>query len=25
VKLDELGQLFERLPFATIDHLRPFT
>ncbi|PYO68145.1 MAG: nickel pincer cofactor biosynthesis protein LarB [Gemmatimonadetes bacterium] len=25
MKLDELGQLFERLPFATIDHLRPFT
>jgi len=25
VKLDDLGQLFERLPFATIDHLRPFT
>ena len=25
MKLDELGQLFERLPFATIEHLRPFT
>jgi NCAIR mutase (PurE)-related protein len=25
VKLDDLGQLFERLPFATIDHLRPLT
>jgi NCAIR mutase (PurE)-related protein len=25
VKLDDLGRLFERLPFATIDHLRPLT
>src|SRR5437588_990266 len=25
VKLDDLGRLFERLPLATIDHLRPLT
>ncbi|OLD97282.1 MAG: nickel pincer cofactor biosynthesis protein LarB [Gemmatimonadetes bacterium] len=25
MKLDDLGRLFERLPFATIDHLRPLT
>jgi NCAIR mutase (PurE)-related protein len=25
VKLDDLGRLLERLPFATIDHLRPLT
>jgi len=25
VKLDDLERLFERLPFATIDHLRPLT
>jgi pyridinium-3,5-biscarboxylic acid mononucleotide synthase len=25
VKLEDLGRLFEQLPFATIDHLRPLT
>jgi pyridinium-3,5-biscarboxylic acid mononucleotide synthase len=25
VSVDDLGSLFERLPFATIDHLRPVT
>ena len=25
MKLDDLGRLIERLPFATIDHLRPLT
>jgi len=25
VKLDDLGRFIERLPFATIDHLRPLT
>jgi len=25
VRLEELGRLIERLPFAQIDHLRPFT
>lgn len=25
MNIDELGAVFERLPFATIDHLRPYT